>query len=96
MSFSTFRDTYGCTLAHAIDIVKQNSRKKHVFIGVDEFARVFSEDPENLKLMMFDVGQLLDNLFSDTRINFIFSSLATVPLDELGSASERTFQVLKL
>jgi hypothetical protein len=95
MPFSKFRETYRCTLAQAIDIVKQRSGKKHVFVGVDEFARVFAEDSQNLKLMMSDVGRILDDIFTGTRVNFLFSSLATVPLKELGSASERSFQVMK-
>lgn len=99
ITFSEFRTTYSCTLEDAIKIIREISAKKHVFVVVDEFARVFKEkangdiDFGQVADMMQDVSAISD-FIGENRVNFLFSSVASVPLHQLASRSVRAFQVI--
>ena len=96
LSFYSFRDTCRCTLENSLNIIREYSGKKHVFVTVDEFTRVIPEDaaPKSaraLQTLLVPVFSLIDE-FEGNRTNFVFSSLASSPLRDIKQGSGRESQ----
>lgn len=86
MGLEEFQQSFRCSLYNAIDMVQKASGKRHAFIAVDEVTKVCfdSSDPmtfnyEPFQWLANEVTQHMDVL-EGNRVNFVFSSLASIPL----------------
>lgn len=97
MTFDKFNETCRCTLENAIDIVLKHARKKHAFLIVDEVNRLALTQSAHspFQEVMAKIGQLIDGN-QEPRINFVCSSLASIPLIDYETFSGRKYQVRKL
>jgi hypothetical protein len=83
-NFLDFKSRVRCTLANAIKMVREASKKNHVCISVDEIWRVAMEGTVGGRIMS-PLQELIKSLVpfldgvGEYRVNFVFSSLATVP-----------------
>jgi hypothetical protein len=89
MTFEDFRETCRCSLSSALSIVREQSKKNHVFVGVDEFTRVEERTSTqavyeaSLRNFMATFTGALDSVKGVNRTNFVFTSLASFPLMEI-------------
>jgi hypothetical protein len=80
-------------------MIREHSGKDHVFVAVDEFTRVTdpSHTPEKQQAILKDFANTftseLDNIVGEKRVNFVFTSLASIPLGKIEIASGRRCQV---
>lgn len=82
-----------CNLRDALDIIREASGKQHVFVALDEFFRIGDHSVPNEKDLlhfMATVTPVLDDR-GTRRTNFVCSSLASVPLDNLEVFSGRKY-----
>lgn len=86
-----------CTLENAIGIIVKHSRKKHAFLILDEVNRLSNErSAENpsspFHILMARISGLIDKA-KEPRVNFLCSSLASIPIRDMETLSGRRYQV---
>ena len=98
-TFQEFSAAVQCSLPDALNIIRKASGKKHVFIALDELNRIKSDSSsgtDDLLYFMAKITPSLDHIGTEERTNFICSSLASIPLRILETASGRKFKASSL
>jgi hypothetical protein len=97
MRYPAFRKKCSCTLENALDILREDSKRKHIFIAVDDFTRigylVETSSERLLEDFTVQIAESIDSSMADRRVNVVLTSPSSVPRMNLERVTGRKFVV---